>query len=72
MRERLTDLLDALGLILIGLGLGCEVTGWFAVLMDVLPGLAIAAFGLGLLTVGVVLLLGSWWASRLDERGVEE
>jgi hypothetical protein len=71
VRERLTDLLDAFGLILLGIGLGCEVTGWFAVLMRVEHGLAIAAGGLGLVTTGSVLLAGSWLATRPD-RGAEQ
>lgn len=72
MRERLTDLLDAAGLILLGLGLGCETTGWLAVFMRVGFGRAVAAAGMGVITTAVVLLVGSWIAARPVASGGDE
>ena len=55
MRDLVTTLLDALGLLLVALGVGAalySLAGW-------------GAAGVS----GVVVLAGSWWAARHDRGG---
>lgn len=64
MRETLTDLLDALALLLLAAGAGTQVAGWAAVLLTGASGLDIALTGAGVFVAGLVVLAGSWYAGR--------
>ena len=56
MRDVVTTLLDAVGLLVFAAGV-CVVLG------------ALAGWGVGLMVSGGVILAGSWWAARQGERG---
>jgi hypothetical protein len=64
MREVLTDLLDALALLLIAAGLGYQATGWTTAALVGARGLSTALIGVGLFTSGLIVLGGSWLAAR--------
>lgn len=64
MRETLTNLLDALALLLLAAGLGFQATGWMTVVFSGSHGFNIAATGVGLTIAGLVVFTGSWLASR--------
>lgn len=64
MREVITDMLDTLALLLIAAGLGCQAMGWFNAAMVGSFGLNAVAVGSGLFVTGIIVLGGSWMASR--------
>lgn len=63
MRELVTTLLDAVGLLLVAAGVGLAVAGlvWLAVSAR---GVDTVARGAGVTAAGVVVLAGSWLAAR--------
>lgn len=74
MRETLTDLLDALAIILLAAGLGCMAAGWTAVAMHI-DGVITGLVGIGLTVAGLVVFVGSMIASRpprSSESGVNQ
>jgi hypothetical protein len=64
VRETLTNLLDALALLLLAGGLGCQAAGWTVVVVRGSYGFNVAMLGLGLFVAGATVLAGSWIASR--------
>lgn len=69
MREVATTLLDALGLVLVAAGTGCQIFGWVYLWVMGPDGFEWVALGAGLLAAGVILLVGSWLADRMSRRG---
>ena len=64
MRELITDLLDAAALLLIAAGLGYQAAGWVIAGTLGSHGLNSVAIGVGLFVAGMIVLGGSWMASR--------
>jgi hypothetical protein len=67
VRDVLTDLLDALALLLIAAGLGFQTTGWVTAATVGSHGLTSVAAGAGLFVAGMVVLGGSYLAARRGE-----
>lgn len=63
MRERITTLLDTVGLVAVAAGAGLHGYGWIVTLAESRGVTALAA-GAGLILAGTVLLAGSWLADR--------
>ena len=64
MREILTDLLDTLALVAMATGLGMQAAGWTAAWLVGSSGLVWVPAGAGVFLGGLVVLGGSWLASR--------
>lgn len=73
MRETLTNLLDALAVLLLAGGLGCLAAGGTTAVVRGSWGFTVAMLGLGLTVAGTTVLVGTWWATRppFDDGAVE-
>jgi len=63
VNETVTTALDTLGLLTLAAGCGVEVYGWARLLHDPAGYLA-TAVGVATLVAGVIVLVGSWLATR--------
>jgi hypothetical protein len=72
VRETLTNLLDAAGLLLLAAGLGCQASGYVTLVVRGSYGFDVAMLGLTLFVTGAVVLGGSWFASRPARGEVDE
>lgn len=63
MRERITDLLDAAGIVLVAAGVGLHAYGWILTATES-RGMTAVAAGAGLILAGLTLIGGSALADR--------